>query len=259
MALRSIWNGTISFGLVKVPIKLYSATEPKGIAFREIHVKDNSLLQHRRVCKAEGREVDRSEIAKGYEVRPDQYVVLESDEVKAAAGERPKTIEIEEFVDVEAIDPFYFNKSYFMGVRDVDEPYALLVAALRDSGKAGIGRFTFHNREYLVALHAEEDRLVLHTLRYAEEIIEPGDLELPEGGKKPTRKEVELARRLVEGLTEDFDPGEYQDEYRASVMDLIERKAEGKKPKKKRARKREETGDLSKALEKSLAAQGSRS
>ncbi|MBN8869477.1 MAG: Ku protein [Solirubrobacterales bacterium] len=257
MALRSIWNGTISFGLVKVPVKLYSAIDPKGIAFREIHVKDTSLLQHRRVCKQENKVVERDEVAKGYEVRPGEYVLLSNEEVKAASGERPKTIEIDEFVDVEAIDPFFFNKSYFLGVRDVEEPYALLAAALRESGKAGIGRFTFHNREYLVALRAGEDRLFLHTLRYEDEIIEPGDLDMPEGRKKPTRKEVEMARRLVAGLTEDFDPGEFQDEYRAAVMDLIERKAAGKKPRKKRVRKREKPDDLAKALEKSLAAQGS--
>ncbi|OJU94953.1 MAG: Ku protein [Solirubrobacterales bacterium 67-14] len=255
--MRSIWNGTISFGLVKVPVKLYSAIDPKGIAFREIHVKDTSLLQHRRVCKQENKVVERDEVAKGYEVRPGEYVLLSNEEVKAASGERPKTIEIDEFVDVEAIDPFFFNKSYFLGVRDVEEPYALLAAALRESGKAGIGRFTFHNREYLVALRAGEDRLFLHTLRYEDEIIEPGDLDMPEGRKKPTRKEVEMARRLVAGLTEDFDPGEFQDEYRAAVMDLIERKAAGKKPRKKRVRKREKPDDLAKALEKSLAAQGS--
>jgi DNA end-binding protein Ku len=257
MALRSIWNGTISFGLVKVPVKLYSAIDPKGITFREIHVKDTSLLQHRRVCKKENKVVERDEVAKGYEVRPGEYVLLSNEEVKAASGERPKTIEIDEFVEVEAIDPFFFNKSYFLGVRDVEEPYALLAAALRQSGKAGIGRFTFHNREYLVALRAGEDRLFLHTLRYEDEIIEPDDLDLPEGGKKPTRKEVDMARRLVSGLTEDFDPGEFQDEYRAAVMDLIERKASGKKPRKKRVRKREKPDDLAKALEKSLAAQGS--
>ena len=256
MALRSIWNGTISFGLVKVPVKLFSAIDPKGIAFREIHVNDASLLQHRRVCKQENKLVERDEIAKGYEVRPGEYVLLSSEEVKAASGERPKTIEIDEFVDVEAIDPFCFNKSYFLGVREVEEPYALLAAALRQSGKAGIGRFTFHNREYLVAVRAGEDRLFLHTLRYDDEIIEPGDLDLPDGGKKPTRKEVGMARRLVEGLTEDFDPGEFQDEYRAAVMDLVERKAAGRKPRKKRARKREKPDDLAKALEKSLAAQG---
>ncbi|MBN8867849.1 MAG: Ku protein [Solirubrobacterales bacterium] len=256
MALRSIWNGTIAFGLVKVPIKLFSAIDPKGISFREIHLKDDSLLQHRRVCKAEGKVVERDEVAKGYEVSGGEYVLLSSEEIKAAAGERPKTIEIEEFVDAGDIDPFFFNKTYYLGVRDHAEPYALLAAALERAGKAGIGRFTFHNREYLVAVRSQGDRMLLHTLRFDDEIVEPEDLDLPEGGKKPTKKEVTMARRLVEGLTEDFDPGDYHDEYRASVFDLIERKAAGKKAPKRRRRKKKEPGDLTSALERSLAAQG---
>jgi DNA end-binding protein Ku len=259
MAPRSIWNGTVSFGLVRVPVKLYSAIDPKGIAFREVHEKDGSPLRHRLVCRAEGEIVERSEVAKGYEVGADRYVLLEADEIKAAAGDRPKTIEIEEFVDVEAIDPFYFTKSYYLGVRDVDEPYALFAAALAKTGKAGIGRFTFHNREYLVAVRSRGDRLMLHTLRFADEVVAPDDLDLPEGGKQPTRKEIGLARKLVEGLTADFEPGEFEDEYRTAVMDLIERKAAGKKAPKKRRRKRREEGDLASALEKSLAAQGAKS
>lgn len=259
MALRSIWNGTISFGLVKVPVKLYSATDPKGIAFREVHTKDNSLLQHRRVCREENKVVERDEVAKGYEIRADEFILLDKDEIKAASGERPKTIEIEEFVDVDEIDPFFFRKSYYLGVRDVEAPYSLFLAALLKSGQAGIGRFTFHNREYLVAVRAREDRLVMHTLRYADEIVSPEDLDLPRGKKAPTRKEVGLARKLVAGLTEDFDPGEYEDEYRVAVLDLIEKKAEGKKPPKRRRKKREKADDLSSALEKSLAAQGARS
>ncbi len=259
MAPRSIWNGTLAFGLVKVPVKLFSAIEPKGIAFREVHVKDDSLLQHRRVCKAEGKVVERDEVKKGYEVAPGEYVLLDADEIKAASGERPKTIEIQEFVDVEEIDPFFFAKSYYLGVRDHAEPYALLAAALDRTAKAGIGRFTFHNREYLVAVRARDDRLVLHTLRFADEIVDPDDLDLPQGGKAPTAKEVTMARKLVDGLTEDFDPGDFQDEYRAAVMDLIEHKAAGKKAPRRRRRKRRESGDLARALEQSLAAQGAKS
>ncbi len=258
MAPRSIWNGTVSFGLVRVPIKLYSAIDPKGIAFREIHTKDDSLLKHRLVCKKEDKVVERSEIAKGYEVRPDRYVLLDADEIKAASGDRPKTIEIDEFVDVTAIDPFFFAKSYYLGVRDFSEPYELFAAALTETGKAGIGRFTFHNREYLCAIRADGERLMLHTLRFDDEVIKPDDIDLPGGGKAPTKKEVTLARKLVEGLTEDFEPGEYQDEYRAAVMDLIDRKAAGKKAPKKRRRKRQKADGLADALEKSLAAQGAK-
>jgi DNA end-binding protein Ku len=258
MAPRSIWNGTIAFGLVRVPIKLYSAIDPKGIAFREIHTKDGSLLKHRLVCKAEGKVVERSEVARGFEVRPDKYVLLDADEIKAVDGAQPKTIEIEEFVDVESIDPFHFTKTYYLGMRDVGEPYALLAAALEKTGRAGVGRFTFHNREYLCAIRSAGERLVLHTLRFDDEVIKPGDIELPSGGKAPTAKEVKLARKLVEGLTDDFEPGEFEDEYRAAVMDLIDRKAAGKKAPRKRRKKRRESGDLADALEKSLAAQGAK-
>ena len=131
-----------------------------------------------------------------------------------------------------------------------------MAAALEKTGRAGIGRFTFHNREYLVAVRAFEGRLALHTLRFSDEIVDAGDLDMPEGGKSPTAKEVKMARQLIAGLTDEFEPEGFQDEYRAAVMDLIERKAEGKKPKKSKRKARESTGDLSKALEESLAAQG---
>jgi len=244
---------------VKVPVKLYSAIDPKGIAFREIHVKDESPLQHRLVCRAEGKVIDRKEVAKGYEIGTDDYVLLDPDDIKAASGKHGKLIEIEEFVDVESIDPFYFAKTYYLGTRDFPEPYALFAKALNKTAKAGVGRFTFHNREYLAAVRARENRLMLHTLRFADELVGPEDLELPDGGKAPTDKEVGMAKKLVQGLTEDFEPGEFEDEYREAVFDLIDRKAAGRKPRRKRRRKRESGDDLSKALEKSLAAQQGRS
>lgn len=241
---------------MKVPIKVYSGIEPKGIAFREVHTKDDSPLRHRRVCKAEGEIVERDEIAKGYEVSGGEYILLAPEEIKAAEGERPKTIELQEFVAVDAIDPFHFNKAYYLGIRDHAEPYAVLAAALAETGRAAIGRFTFHGREYLVAVRAVHERLMMHTLRFADELLAPEDLDLPSGGKAPTRKEVTMARRLVDGLTEGFDPGEFKDEYRAAVMDLIERKAAGKKAPKKRRKKQRPAEDLTTALEESLAAQG---
>lgn len=258
MAPRSIWNGTLAFGLVKVPVKVFSATDRNAIAFREIHTKDNSPLQHRRICRAEGKEVPKEEIVKGYEVSEGEYVLLAPEEIKAAEPDRPKTIEIDEFVEVEEIDPFYFTKSYYLGVRDQAAPYGVLADALDRTGKAGIGRFIFHGREYLVAVRARDRVLLMHTLRFRDELLSPGDLDLPAAKKSPTRKEVDMARRLIAGLTEDFEPGEYEDEYQAAVMELIEQKAAGKKPQKKRRKKRRETDDLAAALEESLAAQGAK-
>lgn len=258
MAPRSIWNGTISFGLVKVPIKLYSATESHTIRFREVHTKDSAPLEHRRICTAEDTEVEYSEIVKGYEIDEDEYVVLTKDEVKAAAGDRGKVIEIDEFVDAGEIDPIYYEKTYYAGFRDDPEPYVLLERALEKSGKAGIGRFSFHNREYLVAIRSRQDVIALHTMRFEDEIVRGKDLKLKKPDKSPTKKEVSMADRLIDGLHEPFDPVDYQDEHRDEVQKLIDAKAKGKKPKKASPKKRKTPGDLASALEASLDAQGAK-
>ena len=170
MAPRSIWNGTLAFGMVRVPIKLYSAIEPKGIGFREIHTKDESTLRHRRICRKEGKPVDKDQIGKGYEISSGEYVLLEPDEINAAAGDGAKTIEIEEFVDVSSIDPFQFSKTYFLGCREDATPFSVLSAALEKTGRTGIGRYSFHNGEYLVAVRAFQERLALHTLMFGDAI-----------------------------------------------------------------------------------------
>ncbi len=150
MAPRSIWNGTITFGLVNVPIKLYTAVESKTVHFREVHAKDGAQIEHRRICPKEDREVDYDDVVKGYEVSPDRYVVLEKDEIKAAAGDRGKVVHLTEFVDAAEIDPVFYDRTYYVGSRDAQDAYRLLHEALRRSGCAGIGRFTFHDREYLL-------------------------------------------------------------------------------------------------------------
>lgn len=259
MAPRSIWNGTISFGLIKVPIKLYSATESRTIRFREVHTKDKAPLEHRRICTAEDVEVEYSDIVKGYEIGEDEYVVLSPEEVKAAAGDRGKVVEIEEFVDAGEIDPMYFAKTYYAGFRDDPEPYVLLERALDKSGQAGIGRFSFHNREYLVAIRSRQDVIALHTLRFEDEIVRGKELKLRKPDKQPTKKEVSMADRLIDGLQEPFQPEAYHDEHREQVQKLIDAKAKGKKPKKAKAKKRKSTDDLASALEASLDAQGAKS
>lgn len=259
MAPRSIWNGTISFGLVKVPIKLYSATESRTIRFREVHLKDAAPLEHRRICTAEDVEVEYSEIVKGYEIADDEYVVLTPDEVKAAAGDRGKVVEIEEFVDAGEIDPIYFEKTYYAGFRDDPEPYALLERALERSGKAGIGRFTFHNREYLVAVRSREDVITLHTLRFEDEIVRGEELKITQPKKALAKKEVSMAKSLIEGLHEPFQSDDFHDEHREQVQKLIDARAKGKKPKQERKKARKTPDDLTTALEASLAAQEAKS
>lgn len=255
MALRSIWNGTVSFGLVKVPIKLYSATESQTIRFREVHLKDAEPLEHRRICDAEDTEVPYEEIVKGYEVDEGEYVTLTPDEIKAASRDRGKVMEIEEFVDVGDIDPMYFNRTYYAGFRDDPEPYVVLEKALAKSGRAGIGRFSFHNREYLVAVRSRQDILTIHTLHFEDEIVHGKELDISPPKKKPKQKEVSMAGSLIEGLHEPFDPGAHQDEHREAVQKLIKTKAKGRKPKKSRKSSRRKEDDLSAALEASLDAQ----
>ena len=252
MAPRSIWNGTITFGLVNVPIKLYTATESKTVHFSEVHAKDGAQIEHRRVCPKEDKEVDYDDIVKGYEVSPDRYVVLEKDEIKAAAGDRGKVVALDEFVDASAIDPVFHDRTYYAGAGDAPEAYRLLHEALRRSGKAGIGRFTFHDREYLVALRAHDDVLALHTLRFADEVVDPGDLEIDAPGRKPARKEVEMARKLIDSQHEDFDPAAYADTYRDAVLDLIRRKAKGEDIDLDAQGEPEHGDDLAAALEASL-------
>jgi DNA end-binding protein Ku len=227
VAPRSIWNGTITFGLVNVPVKLYTATESKTVHFHEVHARDGAKIEHRRICPKEDKEVDFKDIVRGFEVEPDKYVVLEKEEIKAAAGDRGKVVHITEFVDTDAIDPVFFEKTYFVGSRDDADPYRLLHEALRKSGRAGIGRFTFHDREYLAAIRALDDVIALHTLRFHDELVPVDDLDLPKPGKAPSKAEVEMAGKLVSANESAFKADDFSDSYRDAVLDLIKRKSKG--------------------------------
>jgi len=251
---RSIWNGTITFGLVNVPIKLYSATESKTVHFHEVHAKDGARIEHRRICPKEEREVPYKQIVKGYEVAPDEYVVLEKEEIKAAAGDRGKVVHLEEFVESADIDPVFYEKTYYVGPRDDADAFRFLHDALRRSGRAGIGRFTYHDREYLVAVRALDGVIALHTLRFHDEVVAGADLELDAGGRKPSKREVQMAGQLVDSLYEDFDPRKYEDTYREAVLDLIKRKAAGKEIDLLEQEEPEQGEDLAAALRASLGA-----
>jgi DNA end-binding protein Ku len=252
MAPRSIWNGTITFGLVNVPIKLYTATESKTVHFSEVHVKDGAKIEHRRYCPKEDKEIDYDEVVKGYEVSADSYVVLEKDEVKAAAGDRGKVVHLEEFVSAADIDPVFYEKTYYAGSREAEDAYRLLHEALKRSERAGIGRFTFHDREYLVAVRSLDDVIALHTLRFHDEVVDPDDLDLDLGRAKPRPKEVQMATRLVDSLEEDFKPEAYEDSYREAVLDLIKRKARGEEIDLVAEEEPEQGDDLAAALQASL-------
>jgi DNA end-binding protein Ku len=227
MAPRSVWNGTITFGLVNVPVKLYTATESKSIHFHLVHARDGARIENRRICSKEDKEVPFKEVVKGYEVSEGRYVVLESDEIKAAAGDRGKVVHLTDFVEAGAIDPVFFEKTYYVGSADAKDPYRLLHEALRRTGRAGIGRFTFHDREYLVAVRALDDVIALHTLRFHDEVVAGEELDVGGPGRKPSDREVKMAGRLVDSLHRKFKAEDYEDTYREAVLDLLKRKAKG--------------------------------
>jgi DNA end-binding protein Ku len=250
---KSIWNGTVTFGMVHVPVKLYSATESKTVHFKEVHVKDGAAIEHRRICPKEDREVPYKEVVKGYEVSSGKHVVLEKDEVKAASGNRGKVIELEDFVRVEDIDPVFYDRTYYLGSRDEEDAFRLLHEALRKSERAGIGRFTFHDREYLVALRAGDGALVLHTLRFHDEVVSGDELELESGGRKPSSREIKMAGELVKSMGVQFKPADYEDTYREAVLELIERKAKGEEVDLVAEEEPAHGDDLAAALEATLA------
>src|SRR5437764_6126949 len=254
MAARSIWNGTITFGLVNVPIKLYTATESKTVSFSEVHIRDGARIEHRRMCSKEDKEVAYEQVVKGYEVSEGKYVVLEKEEIKAAAGDRGKVAHIEEFVDAAEIDPVFFEKTYYAGSRDDKDAYRLLHEALKRSGRAGIGRFTFHDREYLVAVRALDHVLALHALRFHDEVVPVDELDLGNGAKKASKREVDMAGKLVDSFAEKFDPETYDDTYRDAVLDLIKRKAKGEEIDLAEQEEPAHGDDLMAALQASLGA-----
>jgi DNA end-binding protein Ku len=253
MAPRSLWNGTVSVGLVHVPVKLYSATESKTIHFHEVHLPDGGRIEHRRFCEKEDGEVPYEEVVRGFEVSAGSYVALEKEEVKAAAGGTEHLIEVEHFVPVEDIDPVFYDRSYYVGAGEKGKDgYRVLHDALERTGRAAIGRFTFHNREYLAAIRPFDGVLALHTLHFADEIIGREDFDYSKPRKRAGDREVKMAGRLVESLHEDFDPKRYKDEYREAVLDVIEQKAAGKEITPPEEDAPEESSDLMSALEASL-------
>jgi DNA end-binding protein Ku len=229
VAARSIWNGTITFGLVAVPIKLYSATESKTVHFHELHRRDEARIEHRRFCSKEDKEVPYDDIVKGYEISSGEYVVLEKEEVKAADPGRGKVIELEEFVCADEIDPVYYDKTYYVGAqKEGAKEYRVLMAALEKSERVGIGRFVFHDKEQLVALRPLGDLLGLHTMRFDDELVKAKDLDIPSPKKNPSKREVSMAESLVSSFETKFKPEKHQDTYRDAVMKLIKQKASGK-------------------------------
>ncbi|MCW2989032.1 MAG: Non-ous end joining protein Ku [Solirubrobacterales bacterium] len=256
---RAIWSGSISFGLLNVPVKLYSAVARRNIALREIRESDSARIKHRRVAEGTDEEVPYDEIIKAYEITPGQYVPLNKDEMAAMAPEKTRAIEVLDFVDLDEIDPIYFDSPYYLGPADgAEKAYSLLAKAMESSGKVAIARFVFRNKEHLAAIRTSGGVLTLTTMRFADEVVPASELEevLPDKAPKVAKKEQEMAEQLIESLSTDFDPTAYRDEYREQLLGLIERKAEGKEivASEAEAPKATKAPDLMAALEESIAA-----
>jgi DNA end-binding protein Ku len=254
---RSIWRGAISFGLVNVPVKLYSAVSKKTVRFNQLHEKDHSRIQLKRFCAEEDAEVPYEEIVKGYEISPGRYVVITSDELERLDPKKTRTIDIEDFVDLDEIDPLFYEHPYYLAPdTGAAKPYKLLLEALRETNKVAIARVVIRSKEYLTAIRPAGDVLTMETMLFADELIDPGDIEeIPDEDVRATEREVDMARQLIESLATGFEPTKYHDEYRERVLELIERKAQGEEITVS-AEPEEPTAvpDLMAALEASLAA-----
>ena len=258
---RAIWSGSISFGLLNVPVRLFSAVSKQTVRFRELREGDGSRVKHKRVAESDGKEVPYEKIVKGYEYAPDQYVILTKDELSELDPKKTRAIEIQDFVDLDDIDPIYFEQPYYLGPdKGAERAYALLVQAMTDARKVAVARFVLRNKEHLAAIRPMEDVLTLTTMRFHDEVSSPDDLdsEVFEEAKpkKPEKRELEMAKQLIESLTSDFDPDKYRDEYREELLDLLQKKAEGQDIVSAPSEEPEPTKapDLMAALEESLAA-----
>jgi len=252
-----MWKGTLNFGLVSVPVKLYSAVVHKDVHFHQLHGRDHARIVQRRFCSAEGEEVDYSEIVKGYELAPGRYVVVEADEVAALEPTFTRTIDIEDFVQMDEIDLIYLDRPYFLVPnRGGARSYRLLLEAMRETGKVGVGRIVLRSREQLVAIRPREDALLMFTMNFGDEIQQPASFsELEDTEVEVGERELEVARRLVDSIAREFDIDNYRDTYREALLDLIDRKANGEQVVLEPPVQQEslQAPDLMSALEASLA------
>jgi DNA end-binding protein Ku len=227
---RSMWTGAISFGLVTVPVKLYSAVSRKTVRFHQLNGKTGVRIQQRRVDPSTGDEVAYEDIVKGYELAPDRYVVIEGDELDALDPKKTRTIDIEEFVELSDVDPIFYDHPYYLApAAGGAKPYRLLLDAMRDTNRIAIARVVIRSKEQLVAIRPMGDVLAMSTMVFADEVIDPGTIDdIPQAGDVEVRdREVDIAKQLVESLSSEFEPGKFRDTYRDEVLALIERKASG--------------------------------
>jgi DNA end-binding protein Ku len=255
---RSIWSGAISFGLVNVPIKLYSAVSRKTVRFNQLNEKTGNRIQQKRVDPDSGEEVPYEQIVKGFELAKDRYVIITPDELDALDPERTRTIQIEDFVDQSEIDPIYYDHPYYLVPdKGAGKAYGLLLNAMEASDKVAIARVVLRSKEQLVAIRPAGDLLMMETMIFHDEVVPHDEIDdLPEASDlKVSDREVQMAQQLIDSLSGDFDPSKYRDEYRDKVLELIERKAQGEEiAVQPEAPQPAKVPDLMAALEASLAA-----
>ncbi len=226
---RPVWNGTISFGLVAIPVKLYHAVSKKNVSFNQLDDRSMSRIKLKKVSADTGEEVPDEHIVKGYEYSKGQYIVVDPDELEPFIPAATRAIELEEFVDLSEIDPVYFDSAYIVAPDKTPKPYVLLARAMQESGKVAIGRFVMRNKQYVAAIRAVDGRLMLSTMVFAEEVVNPSAVEELEqlGSIEVNEREAKMAESLVESLSAAFEPDKYTDAYRHQVLELLEKKAAG--------------------------------
>ena len=259
MAPRPIWTGTVSFALLSVPVKLYTATRSKDISFNQIEKSTGARIKQKKVSSVTGEEVASEDIVKGYKLGGDSYVLIESEELEALAprdAANEKTIRILDFVNLADIDPVYFEKAYYIapekgGLR----PYALLAKAMQETGKVAIAKVVMHNREYLTAIRTVGNALCMETMLFGDEVVSTSEIDgIPDGAIEIAERELDMAKMLVETSSGEFEPDKYRDEYRDKVMAMIEAKAAGQTFEAPKSEEPTKVVDLMAALEASLAA-----
>jgi DNA end-binding protein Ku len=249
----TIWRGHLTFGLVSLPVKLYTAARAESISFNQLHKTDHSRVKQVLYCQVEDRPIERSEIVKGYEYEKGRYVVIDDEDIRKVAPKTAKVMEILEFVKAADVDPVYYESSYYMAPDDAGEkPYALLFDALRRTGYVGVAKMTMHNREHIVILRPGPRGILLHTMYYAHEIRSVEEFRTDVGLVKD--KEVELATGLIQALAADFEPEKYRDTYRDRLLEMIEAKKAGQQIVETPQPQPAKVIDILEALKKSLDA-----
>jgi DNA end-binding protein Ku len=249
---RSIWSGRISIGLVNVPVKLYSMIKDQGFSFKYVRKEDACPLKYQRVCVYDNEVVPWSEVGKAIEVSKDEYVVFDKEELDALKSESSKKINIDKFVKLDQVDRIFYDKSYILAPDKSEDSYNLLLKAFNEKGMAGVGKFTMRTREYPVVIYPYRDALILTTLRYSNEVVDPMAMEVLQNLEEPSEEELELAEKIIDNLSGEFDITEYHDTYTERVEELLEKKMKGETIKVEEP-ETEEVKELMTALKETLS------